>query len=278
MPALFTYLIVVALLIGGGYGGLSWLAAPEPTKIASNAPQKSSPSHHYPAEPEIKSLESTSANPAPSRSEAVSTDSGGEKEGWNEKQSSPQSELGTAREQGREAEVSAPAQDRPSPATNVQASPVRAVETGNSKESVGKAKEGASSAHAKKQIGKMAVAAQDDAQAKPSTLPLSSAKTTKQRYVREASTDHREHRKNAERRDRSDAEQHHGYASQEFAGRPYGGQREYPRSRALALMVLRTIEFPDGRRVSQLLPYRRMPFPMIPYPGDDRVPAFEPDE
>jgi hypothetical protein len=197
----------------------------------------------------MKPLESASANPAPSRSEAVSTDSGDEKEGWNEKQSSPQPELGTAPEQDREAEVSAPAQSRPSTATNVQASPVRAVETGNeAKESVGKAKQGAF------------------------------AKTAKQRYVREASTDHRDDRKNTERRDRSDAKQHHGYAGQEFAGRQYGGQREYPRSRALALMTLRTIEFPDGRRVSQLLPYRRMPSRMIPYPGDDRVPAFEPDE
>jgi hypothetical protein len=279
MPALFTYLIVIALLIGGGYGGLSWLAAPEPTKIASAAPQKPPPpQQHYPAEPEMKPLESTSANPTPSRSEPVSADSGGEREGWNEKQSSLAPELGTARGQGREAEVSAPAQDRPGPATNVQVSPVPALETRNeANESVGKAKEGASSAPAKKQIGKMAVAAQGDAQAKL-TPPLTTAKTTKQRYAREASPDHRDHRKNAERRDQSDAEQHHGYTGREFAGRPYGGQREYLRSRALALMTLRTIEFPDGRRVSRLLPYRRMPFPMIPYPDDDSVPAFEPDE
>lgn len=267
MPALFTYLIVVALLIGGGYGGLSWLAAPEPTKVASNAPPKSSPPHHYPAEPEFKPLESTSANYTPSRSEPVSADSGGEKEGWNEKQSSPQPELDPARGQGREAEVSAPAPDRPSPAMNVQASPVRELETGNeAKESVGRAKEGASSAQPKKQIGK------------PSTLPVSAAKTATQRYVREASTDHRDHRNNAKWRDRADAEQHHGYLGQDFAGRRYGEQREYPRSRALALMRLRTIEFPDGRRISQLLPYSRMPSRMIPDPGDDRVPAFELDE
>jgi hypothetical protein len=43
-------------------------------------------------------------------------------------------------------------------------------------------------------------------------------------------------------------------------------------------MTLRTIEFPDGRRVSQLLPYRWMPYRMSPYLRGDRVPTFEPDE
>ena len=33
-------------------------------------------------------------------------------------------------------------------------------------------------------------------------------------------------------------------------------------------MTLRTIEFPDGRRVTQLFPYR----------GGERAMAFEPDE
>ena len=38
--------------------------------------------------------------------------------------------------------------------------------------------------------------------------------------------------------------------------------------RALALMTMRTIEFPDDRRVTQLLPYRSC----------ERVLAFDPDE
>jgi hypothetical protein len=33
-------------------------------------------------------------------------------------------------------------------------------------------------------------------------------------------------------------------------------------------MTLRTIEFPDGRRVTQLIPYR----------NGERAPAFQPDE
>jgi hypothetical protein len=38
--------------------------------------------------------------------------------------------------------------------------------------------------------------------------------------------------------------------------------------RALALMTMRTIEFADGRRVTQLLPYR----------SREHVLAFDPDE
>ena len=33
MPALFAYLIAIGLLLGGGYGALNWLAAPEPVKV-----------------------------------------------------------------------------------------------------------------------------------------------------------------------------------------------------------------------------------------------------
>src|ERR1700693_5595341 len=43
MPALFAYLIAVALLLGGGYGALNWLATPEPVKIVAKAKQPASP-------------------------------------------------------------------------------------------------------------------------------------------------------------------------------------------------------------------------------------------
>ena len=33
MPALFGYLCALCLLLGGGYGALSWLAAPEPAHV-----------------------------------------------------------------------------------------------------------------------------------------------------------------------------------------------------------------------------------------------------
>lgn len=46
MPALFSYLVAVGLLLGGGYGALSWLAAPEPVKLAAKAKPKSPPPHY----------------------------------------------------------------------------------------------------------------------------------------------------------------------------------------------------------------------------------------
>lgn len=35
MPALFAYFIAVGLLLGGGYGALSWLATPQPVKVVA---------------------------------------------------------------------------------------------------------------------------------------------------------------------------------------------------------------------------------------------------
>jgi hypothetical protein len=55
MPALFAYLIAVGLLLGGGYGALSWLAAPEPVKVASRAKPKPPP--RYAANSEANSPE-----------------------------------------------------------------------------------------------------------------------------------------------------------------------------------------------------------------------------
>ena len=43
MPALFAYLIAVGLLLGGGYGALNWLAAPEPVKVAARSKPPSPP-------------------------------------------------------------------------------------------------------------------------------------------------------------------------------------------------------------------------------------------
>ena len=46
MPALFAYLIAVALLLGGGYGALNWLTTPEPVKVVATATPKP-PAPHY---------------------------------------------------------------------------------------------------------------------------------------------------------------------------------------------------------------------------------------
>jgi hypothetical protein len=40
MPALFAYLLAIGLLLGGGYGALTWLAAPEPLRVVTKAPKQ----------------------------------------------------------------------------------------------------------------------------------------------------------------------------------------------------------------------------------------------
>jgi hypothetical protein len=40
MPALFAYLVAIGLLLGGGYGALTWLAAPEPLRVVTKAPKQ----------------------------------------------------------------------------------------------------------------------------------------------------------------------------------------------------------------------------------------------
>jgi hypothetical protein len=43
MPALFAYLVAIGLLLGGGYGALTWLVAPEPLKVVIKARPKQAP-------------------------------------------------------------------------------------------------------------------------------------------------------------------------------------------------------------------------------------------
>jgi hypothetical protein len=125
----------------------------------------------------------------------------------------------------------------------------------------------------------MALASPGDAQAASSTAPVTATKTAKRRNVRQASRHHDHHyNDHAEQFDRHSAEQHPGSAGQQYGGESYRGQQDYLANRPLALMTLRTIEFPDGRRVSQLVPYRRSPYRMISHPAGDRVPKLEPDE
>ena len=45
MPALFAYLCALCLLLGGGYGALNWLAAPEPAYIVPKRSKRSSSGH-----------------------------------------------------------------------------------------------------------------------------------------------------------------------------------------------------------------------------------------
>ena len=40
MPALLAYLVALGLLLGGGFGALTWLAAPEPLRVVTKARPK----------------------------------------------------------------------------------------------------------------------------------------------------------------------------------------------------------------------------------------------
>jgi hypothetical protein len=216
MPALFAYLIAIGLLLGGGYGALSWLAAPEPVKVAAKA--KPTPRRHFDeASPEAASKPNEAheaqkthkAGPASiSQSEQAAAVS-------NQQPAAPLPEAGAAsREQGAQAEVQAevsvPAQVQQDPAIRAEVSPAEVRPPVQDVQPAQAASPGTQ---------KTAV----------STVPATAGKTVKRPHQRLAS------------------------------------RSEKP---ALALMTLRTIEFPDGRRVTQLIPYR----------NGERAPAFQPDE
>ena len=75
MPALFAYLIAVGLLLGGGFGALSWRAAPEPVKVAAKAKPPSPP--HY-----ADTISRETAPPEPGKAEIA------DKTGLNDKTTS----------------------------------------------------------------------------------------------------------------------------------------------------------------------------------------------
>jgi hypothetical protein len=209
MPALFAYLIAVGILLGGGYGALSWLAAPEPVKVVARAKPKPKP--HYEATPPEASSSDTSSAAIKDNDDAAS--------GSNDRPPSSQPGSGAgANVQDVQAAVSQDAKAVASgPAPDLQA-------------------EG-SSADARQEatqpVGAASPASPSNRQTAAS-IPAAAAKTVKRPHLRQA-----------------------------------GGRSEKPtEKRALALMTLRTIEFPDGRRITQLIPYR----------GSERALAFEPDE
>jgi hypothetical protein len=210
MPALFAYLIAVGLLLGGGYGALTWLAAPEPVKVVARAkpiprphlddanretaselgrqevqqePQKASPETIGRRDPVAVSSNQPSVAPPVEASTASAA------------QGAPP--VAAVPTQMAHAEVSAQAPVQQNPAVNAE---VASTQTAPPPEPAQPAS-----------TGSLTTAA--------SPTPLATAKTVKKRP-------------------------HH--------------QRLASRSEKTALvpMTLRTIEFPDGRRVTQLLPYR----------------------
>jgi hypothetical protein len=114
MPALFAYLIAVGLLLGGGYGALSWLAAPEPVKVAAKAKPRP-PSHE------------ASSKTAPFETNSLAVDSSQVASGTNNPPSWSQSEMSVAAsERGAEAESSGLPQAQQSRVANAEVSPAEA--------------------------------------------------------------------------------------------------------------------------------------------------------
>jgi hypothetical protein len=212
MPALFAYLIAVGFLLGGGYGALNWLAAPEPVKVVV-AKAKPKPTPHYEANPEATYSEaSSSAGSVSAPSSSALDDSDRVASDSNEQPSSPRPEVNLAAgEHGAKAEISGPAQDQQSRSAIAEVSPAEP------------------SQHAE------AAPAEDATQeARLLTQAVPSVSPNKQQITASTTA---------------------AVSVAKPMKRPHLWQAHTEKP-ALALMTLRTIEFPDGRRITQLIPYR----------------------
>ncbi len=191
MPALLTYLIALCFLIGGGYGALNWLAAPDLPAVAARASPKTKSMSPPPSVPET----STPQNSLPASQDTVSSA---------ESYSFPDVE---------EAGVSSiDASARHEVATHF-ARVERDVEPGG------------------RQLGI------SSAEVLPDKVNPNETDVRAVRSVARTSSlpaDIASNRQRPHRRQAGDG----------------------PAKRKLALMTLRTIQFADGRRLTQLIPYR----------------------
>lgn len=205
MPALFAYLIAVGLLLGGGYGALSWLAAPEPVKVAA----KATPKAHSEASRDTASVV-PDPEQAPNNGNAAVAASDSDKAA---SASNPQPpSTGSAVTAGREPQPEAPS---PPPDLHLRAA-----------HDVGPVQQ--------KPHAQLAEHRPTPAVAVPpvssDTPPMASSSSSAAGAKMVARSSHLR-------------------AASQRPERPVEKRR-------LMLMTLRTIQYPDGRRVSQLLPYR----------------------
>ncbi len=225
MPALFAYVIAVALLLGGGYGALSWLAAPEPVKVAVKAKPKS------PSRAEAK-LDARSSGTIASEAKSSDTKSS--------EASSSEASLLARNDSDRPASGPiASGSSRPPPSP--QAGPSVAatgqgaqMATSQPSEPTQDHQDASADTETNTEMARTeidhpveapprAVAPASPVSQQSALSPATSAKAVTQRHPRQASG----------RSEKSGAEKS-----------------------GLAVMTLRTIEFPDGRRVTRLIPYR----------------------
>jgi hypothetical protein len=216
---LFAYLVAVGLLLGGGYGALSWLAAPEPVKMAARA----KPAPHREARPETTSRaaeDSGASSVSPSESAEAAENS-------NEVPPSPPAETTAAapEQSAKTEETSGAALTQQEQTQQEQAHQDRAA---NAEAPQADVKQ---SAEAAPPVQAVLAPSPGNQQTAAATVPATAAKTVRRPHQRQA-----------------------------------GGRLEKPAP--LALMTLRTIEYPDGRRVTQLIPYR----------SPDRALAVGPDD
>jgi len=124
LPALFAYLIAVGLLLGGGYGALSWLAAPEPVKVAVKV--KPRPPRDDEAGLEVTSQRSAVASASDAGSSPGNSDQGASA-GLTDQTAADPNGQSSSRQSGpgmatMEAEVSEPAGDQQSRSADAEAS------------------------------------------------------------------------------------------------------------------------------------------------------------
>jgi hypothetical protein len=248
MPALLSYLIAVTLLLGGGYGALNWLATPEPVKVAAKTAPKPSPPHYTDnSKPDSTNAQSPQVTPPePGKPEFSGNDQAkvtangkavdGKAVGSDPPPaaSSPQPEPPVAASQ-QEAEAVVSEPDRAAKAGMPEAASDQGGKQQHAEAPPAEAKQD-DRAPARHEEQKQSVPAvtPDNGQTVASLAPV--ARTAKRPHVRQANRDFEK--------------------------------------RSLEVMTLRTIELPDGRRISRLLPYRDGDR----HRYDDPALAFSPDE
>jgi hypothetical protein len=216
--ALFAYLIALCLLLGGGYGAMNWLAAPEPVKVAA----KATPKQRRPPPYEARAEQIPEASqPASSLSTTVA-------------------EPASARDDDHAHEVASSSNDAPAPdqakpdvATPVQGAPMQTAATTPDRQT--------RSVHA--EVSPDEARRKAEQPIRQPTNPVASGNP----------------------RTKASAPDTIARAPTRPSSRQASNRSE---KRPLAVMTLRTIEFPDGRRETRL----------IPYEGRERALAFESDD
>ncbi len=237
MPALFAYLIAVAILLGGGYGALNWLAEPGPVKVAANAKPKP-PAPHDTDNPETGSRAAVPVSPPQAGGPEIAgkADSRASDHVKAVSNDQPPQQRTAADQQDVKAEASRPRPDQQSQSPHAEMTPAATDQEPKQQVEVPQAAikpdEAAAAGH---EDEKQSVGAASPGSA-PAVASIAPATPAKRPHVRQASRG---------------------------AGK-----------RPLQMMTLQTIELPDGRHITRLIPYRSG----NGYRDDGPAMAFAPDQ